>query len=399
MHIAVLIQRRLLHPVLEALGEAPLVLVKGSPGCGKTSFAAQVGVASLGGGLVLDGGLPAMKPAFLDPRILPRRGRLLVVDRADADPGLLPALAAWARAEAGRGGRVLLIGQAFPEALPEGLPGDRARAPTPRLELCPLGYEEVGMELRERLWLRGGLPQALLAGTEPEAFSWLGRHLDGLVQGRLVAAGIPGPEARTRGLLEALAQGQGRAFPESVAARSLGVSRPTVVRALAVLERIGLVRFLPSLASPSGKRTILSPAVYLRDQGILHALLGLGGSRVLGASPHREASWRGFVVEECLKAMPTGLEAGRYLTRDGAGLDLVVRREGRTILAILARAELPSPRGLRGGMIAAAELGAERRILVLPSPASWVRAGPSGWETMDLGRLLGLIREGEPGAQ
>lgn len=393
-----LIQRRLLRPVLEALVEAPLVLVEGSPGCGKTSFAAQVGVASLGGGLVLDGGLPALKPALLDPRILPRRGRLLVIDRADADPALLPALASWARAEAGRGGRVLLIGQAFPKALPEGLLGDRAQAPSPRFELGPLGYEEVGTELKERLWLRGGLPQALLAGTEPEAIAWLGRHLDGLVQGRLVAAGIHGPATRTRALLEALAQGQGRTFPESVAARSLGVSRPTVVRALAVLERIGLLRFLPSLASPSGKRAILSPAVYLRDPGVLHALLGLGGTRVLEASPHREASWRGFVVEECLKALPRGLEASRYLTRDGAGLDLVIRREGRTALAVVARPELPGPRGLRGGAIAAMELGAERRILALPSPATRAGPGPLGWEAMDLGRLIGTIQETRPSA-
>ena len=393
-----LIQRRLLRPVLEALVEAPLVIVEGSPGCGKTSFAAQVGVASLGGGLVLDGGLPAIKPSLLDPRMLARRGRLLVVDRADADPALLPALASWARAEAGRGGRVLLIGQAFLKALPEELVGDRARAPSPRFELPPLGYEEVGTELKERLWLRGGLPQSLLAGTELEAFVWLGRHLDSLVQGRLVAAGIHGPATRTRALLEALAQGQGRTFPESVAARSLGVSRPTVVRALAVLERIGLLRFLPSLASPSGKRAILSPAVYLRDPGILHALLGLGGARVLEASPHREASWRGFVVEECLKALPRGLEASRYLTRDGAGLDLVIRMEDRTALAIVARAELPGPRGLRGGAIAAMELGAQRQILALPSHATRAGPGPLGWEAMDLGKLIGIIREMTPSA-
>ena len=163
-----------------------------------------------------------------------------------------------------------------------------------------------------------------------------------------------------------LAESQGDALNESLIARSLGVSRPSVARSLGALEEAGLLRALPSLPGPAGKRARLSPAFYLRDSGLYHALSGLAGTDALLGSARLASSWEGYAIEQILRVLPRGVEAGRYRSQDGAGLELVLSRGGRPLAGAAIRWARPGGTVPKGARIAASDLATARNYLVLP---------------------------------
>jgi len=75
------------------------------------------------------------------------------------------------------------------------------------------------------------------------------------------------------------------------------------------------------------KRTIKHPRGYLRDTGLLHALLRIPDSEALLSHPQMGASWEGMVVEEILRqlnAQGAAFESSHYRTGGGAEVDLVL---------------------------------------------------------------------------
>jgi predicted AAA+ superfamily ATPase len=74
-----------------------------------------------------------------------------------------------------------------------------------------------------------------------------------------------------------LAHGQGGLLNASNLARGLGVDGKTVASYLDLLVDLLLVRRLPPWHRNVGKRLVKSPKVYVRDSGVVHALLGLAG--------------------------------------------------------------------------------------------------------------------------
>jgi DNA-binding transcriptional ArsR family regulator len=351
---------------MEFLVDCPLLLVEGPPRVGRTSLAAQISRAALGRASVVDG--RANGALRLDPELglaellgSPRSGRVLVVDNADADPAILEA--AFALSAQAVSTRLVLIGAHFPAAgaRPQAASGQRP----PRLELGPLSLAEAGAASRSRHWLRGGYPEAFLASNDAEAFAWLSDYLERLAESRLLAC-LPWAPGRARSLLAMLAEGQGRALNESELARDLGVSRPSVARSLGALEEAGILRALPSLPGPAGKRARLSPVRYLRDSGLFHALSGLASAEALLESPCLARSWESYAIEQILRALPRGVEAARYRSQDGAGLELVLSRGGRPLAGAAIRWARPGGAVPKGARIAAADLGTPRNYLVLP---------------------------------
>jgi predicted AAA+ superfamily ATPase len=58
-----------------------------------------------------------------------------------------------------------------------------------------------------------------------------------------------------------------------------------------------MVRQLPSWHENMRKRQDKAPKVYIRDSGLLHALLGLGTEREIASHLKVGASWEGFALE------------------------------------------------------------------------------------------------------
>jgi predicted AAA+ superfamily ATPase len=295
-----------------------------------------------------------------------------------------PEEAASARAALGSGSlgpraRLALLGRGF---------GDGG--PGARLALGPFTLPEVGAGSRTSHWLRGGFPEALAAPSDAAAAAWLARYADSISEERFAAAGLPWAPGRSRALLSMIAEAQGGALNESAAARSLGLSRPTVARAAAALERAGLLRSLPCLAPPDGRRAPRAPALYLRDSGLYNALSGIANVEALLGSVRLAASWEGYAVEQIAAALPPGVSAARYATRSGAALELVLSRGGAVLAALSIRWARPAgPR--RAAVAAAEELGAARRWLVLPEAEE--REAGGGFIAMGISRAVELASD------
>jgi predicted AAA+ superfamily ATPase len=114
-----------------------------------------------------------------------------------------------------------------------------------------------------------------------------------------------------------------------------------------------------------GKRLVKSPRIYVRDSGILHALLGLATSEDVLSHPITGASWEGFVIETLLAAAPETTQANFYRTAAGAEIDLVLTLPGGQLWAIEIKRSL-TPKVERGFHHACLDLQPERRIVVYP---------------------------------
>lgn len=168
-----------------------------------------------------------------------------------------------------------------------------------------------------------------------------------------------------------LAHQQGQLLNAAELARGLAVDGKTVASYLGLMVDLLLVRRLPPLVANVGKRLVRSPRTYIRDSGLVHALLGLADEEALLGSPVAGGSWAGLVLETLIHAAPTGTSAAFYRTSAGAEIDLVldIPGHGRWVLEIKLSL---SPRPRRGFHHACDDLEPDQRIVVYPGHEDYV---------------------------
>jgi hypothetical protein len=121
-----------------------------------------------------------------------------------------------------------------------------------------------------------------------------------------------------------LAHGQGSLLNASRLSASLAISAQTVTRYIDLLADLMLVRRLPPFLANIGKRLVKSPKVYVRDSGLLHALLGIIDFDQLSGRPVVGTSWKGFAIKNLISAAPAHSSASFYRTSAGAEIDLLL---------------------------------------------------------------------------
>jgi hypothetical protein len=160
-----------------------------------------------------------------------------------------------------------------------------------------------------------------------------------------------------------LAHYHGGVWNAAEAARSLGTSEPTARRYLDLLTGLYLVRQLQPWHENLRKRQIKSPKVYLRDSGLLHALLGLSSERDLLVHPKVGSSWEGYTIEETLKAVRPDA-AYFWGTHTGAELDLLLVVRGHRYGVEVKFQD--APRLTPSMRIALEDLSLERLVVLYP---------------------------------
>jgi predicted AAA+ superfamily ATPase len=148
-------------------------------------------------------------------------------------------------------------------------------------------------------------------------------------------------------------------------ARGLGVNGKTVAGYLDLFVDLLLVRRLEPWHRNMGKRLVKSPKVYLRDSGILHALLGIADLEELFSHPVVGNSWEGWVIENLIAAAPEGSGCYFYRTAAGAEVDLVLSLPHRQTWAIEVKRSL-SPKLSKGFRAGCEDVEATRRFIVYP---------------------------------
>lgn len=291
---------------------------------------------------------------------LERLDGTVVIDEAQRMPELFPALRVLIDHDR-RPGKFLLLGSASPELV--GLGAESLAGRVALMELGPLGLPEVGAGQVERLWWRGGLPQAFTAVDDAAAAGWLGDYISTFLERDLALLGPRVPATTMRRFWTMLAHRHSAAWNGAEMARSLGSSEPTARRYLDTLTDALVVRQLQPWVANIGKRQVKSPKVYLRDTGTLHQLLGIPTMDALLSHPILGASWEGLVVEHVAR---WGVPMYFWGTHASAEIDLVLdlgsRRWGIEIKRTDAPTVTPSMRH------ALRDLDLERIIVVHAGP-------------------------------
>ena len=228
----------------------------------------------------------------------------------------------------GRGkGRFLLLGSAGIELL--GQSGESLAGRIEFVHLTPFQILELSKKkLWELHWLRGGFPESYLAQNDSDSFKFRQNFIRTYLERDVAMLGPRIPAETLERFWTMLAHSQGSLFNASKLAAGLGVSSPTVSSYLGLMVDLLLMRRLPPFLANVKKRLVKSPKVYLRDSGILHALLGIRSMEDLLGHPIAGMSWEGYVIENLLAVMPERTLASFYRTSAGAEIDLVLELGG-----------------------------------------------------------------------
>ena len=266
--------------------------------------------------------------------------------------------------ETGRPGQILLLGSASPELIRQN--SETLAGRIAYLELTPFMLTELpkaATSLRTH-WLRGGFPRSLLAQDDGPSLEWRLQFIRTFVERDLPQLGISTPAATTRRFWQMCAHLHGQVLNRSKLGGSLGVSHTTVSKYLDALTQTFVVRRLDAFASNLGKRLVKSPKIYIRDSGILHALLHIDSYNMLLGHPTFGHSWEGYVIENVLAKAGAHWQASHYRASSGAELDLILERGTRRI-AIECKASA-APGVTRGFWTACKDLNVEHAWVVAP---------------------------------
>ncbi|HVR48940.1 MAG TPA: DUF4143 domain-containing protein, partial [Pseudorhodoferax sp.] len=239
------------------------------------------------------------------------------------------------------------------------------------------------------LWLRGGFAQSYLARSDAASLRWRQQFITTYLERDIPQLGPRIPAQTLRRFWTMLAYEQAQMLNAARLAASLGVSGQTIARYLDLLCDLLLVRRLPPWARQSSKRLVKAPKVYVRDSGLVHALLGLETADALLSHPVAGGSWEGWIIENLLACVPAGTEASYYRTAVGAEIDLVLELPGRGAWAVeIKRSSAPSVS--KGFHLACDDIQPARRLVVSGANAHFPMAG--GIEHLPLLALMQELR-------
>ena len=329
-----MIPRHVQQQVEVALGRQAAVALVGPRQVGKTTLA--IAVADKVDSIYLDLESPADRARLASPTMFLEEYEhcLVVLDEIHRFPGLFPELRGVidaGRRAGRRTGRFLILGSASLDLLRQA--GESLAG---RIEYVPLGtldMLDVSSEVasRTRHWLRGGFPDSLLARSDEDSLAYRSNLIRTYLDRDITEfTGQVLPAQTLSRLWTMLAHGQGTILNASKLAASLDVSAPTVKRYTDLLVDLLLVRRLPPYFANVRKRLVKAPKVYVRDAGLVHALLGIADHNALLGHPVAGASWEGFVMESLVNVAPLGTVASFYGTRAGAEIDLILEIPGES---------------------------------------------------------------------
>ncbi|MEY4140243.1 MAG: hypothetical protein RLZZ371_2425 [Pseudomonadota bacterium] len=388
---------RIIHQRLnDLLAQFPAVALLGPRQVGKTTLAfAQKGIRP--DAVYLDLELPSAQRQLDDPEafFLAHPNQLVILDEVQRLPGIFSILRGvidQRRRQGESAGQFLLLGSASGVLLQQSSESLAGRVA--QLELTPFQAREVfheGVSAADMnaLWVRGGFPLAWLASNDATSLTWREVFITTYLDKDIPALGPRIPATTLRRLWTMLAHNQGELLDQAKLASALAISGQTVGRYVDLLCDLMLVRRLPAWSGNVGKRLVRSPKVYVRDSGLVHAMLGLQDLDAVLSHPVAGSSWEGFVLEQLINAAPSA-QASFYRTSNGAEVDLVLEfRNSQTWVIEIKRSSAPTVS--KGFYTAANDLSASRKLLVAPVAQSYpMKDGIEVMGTLQAAQLIAM---------
>jgi len=327
-----MIERHVYQIVQDALDRQAAVALIGPRQVGKTTLALEIAEARPS--LYLDLESRDDRDKLADPALFLKQyeDRLVILDEIHRTPELFQTLRGLidaGRRKGHRTGRFLILGSASIELLRQS--GESLAGRIEYVDMGPFNVLEVANKGKtlDKLWIRGGFPDSFLARNDADSLKFRKNFIRTYLERDVPQFGPRIPAETLERLWTMLAHGQGTLLNASRLASSLAVSAPTVTSYIDLLVDLLLVRRLRPLHANIGKRLVKSPKIYVRDSGLVHALLAIEDYNELSGHPVVGPSWDGFVIENLLAAVPSRTTASFYRTAAGAEVDLVLEFPGR----------------------------------------------------------------------
>ena len=349
----------LLARLKRTLSRSRVVLLTGPRQSGKTTLARRLLSETSVNYFDLED--PADLERLAEPMtaLVPLRG-LVVIDEMQRRPDLFAILRVLVDRR-DNAARFLILGSASGDLLRQ--TSESLAGRVERVTMSGFTLRELSAEKERALWLRGGLPRSYLARREADSTAWRKGFIQALLERDFPQWGIRVPSVALLRFWTMIAHFHGQTWNAAEPARAMGVSESTARRYVDLLTDALVVRQLQPYHANIGKRQVKAPKIYIRDSGLLHALLGIGAMKDLLSHPKVGASWEGFVVEQVLAAEAHD-EAFFWSTHQGAEIDLVLRRGGTLLGVECKRAD--SPRLTPSIRIAMADVGLARVAVLYP---------------------------------
>ncbi len=297
--------------------------------------------------------------------------RTVILDEIQHIPELFPLLRSLVD-ENRRPGRFVILGSASPALLRQSSESLAGRINY--LEMFPFSLLEIEDRVTwQDLWLYGGFPEPALSEKPAFVRTWYRNFVQSYVQRDLPMYGLPADPKVTLQLLQMIASAHGSLLNYSAYAKSLGLTIPTVKTYISFLLNAFLVDLLPPWHVNIKKRLVKSPKMYIRDSGMLHYLLGIVSYDALSGHIMLGNSWEGFVISQVAALSRSDDELYFYRTQDGAEIDLLIRRNGRWLMA----AEIKftnAPSLSKGTYLAMEDLGLEKLYIITPGADTYPMA-------------------------
>jgi predicted AAA+ superfamily ATPase len=364
---------RLVQPkVRRLLQQFPAVALLGPRQVGKTTLAHSLADELGQQALYLDLELPSDRAKLTDAELYlsQHAERLVILDEIHRLPGIfetLRSLIDQRRRKGKRNCHFLLLGSASIDLLQQSAETLAGRIAYE--ELTPFSVSEVaaaGIGSADQLWVRGGFPDSFLAANDLDSFTWRSAFIQTYLERDVPALGPRIPAETLRRYWQMLAHNQGQMLNAAQLASGLGVSGHTVARYLDIMVDLLLVRRLQPWSTNAKKRLVRTPKVYVRDTGLLHALLGIRDQEELLGHPVVGASWEGMLIENILDALPATARPTFYRTSAGAEIDLVIEFNAKERWAIEVKRSLGNPAPSKGFYIGCEDIKATRQIVLYP---------------------------------
>jgi len=285
---------------------------------------------------------------------------LVILDEVQRKPELFELLRVLVD-RSGRNARFLLLGSASPhlvKGVSESLAGRIGF-----VDLAGFQLWEVGVQHRDLLWIRGGLPKAFLADSESDSIQWRENFIRTFLERDIPQLGITIAAETLRRFWTMVAHYHGQVWNAAEFARALGTAENTARRYLDILTGAYMVRVLPPWFENLKKRQVKAPKTYIRDSGLFHSLLQVSNLTGLRGNPKIGASWEGFALEHIIRVFRTR-DAYFWATHAGAELDLLLTIAGKRHGFEFKYADAPGR--TRSMHIAIEDLGLEHLWVIYP---------------------------------
>ena len=355
---------RYLDRISDSLKHSPVVALLGPRQCGKTTLARVLAEGERSEYFDLED--PVDLSRLSAPMLaLENLEGLVIIDEIQRKPELFEILRVLVDRPDSQA-RFLVLGSASPHLVKgasESLAGRIGFVDLSGFHLSELDGQDF-----QKLWFRGGFPRSFLANNQSRSYRWRNDFTRTFLERDIPALGITIGAETLRRFWTMIAHYHAQIWNAAEFARSLGCAEATARRYLDILSGSYMVRQLQPWHENLKKRQVKSPKVYVRDSGVLHALLALERRDSVLQHPKLGASWEGFALEQIIAASESR-DIYFWSTHSGAEIDLLIFKDGKRLGFEMKYTD--APRTSKSMRIAIEDLKLDILYIVYPGRKSY----------------------------